>query len=422
MQETVADFFSDGGVIADPKAYFDTMRSQCPVIREPHHNTLMVTGFAEAMEVLRDKDGVFSNACSVVGPIPGLPFAPDGGDIRAALDVHRADMPWAEHLVCMDGKTHADHRSLLLGLLTYKRLRQNETYLHGLADRMIDRFIAKGACNVVPEYAHATTTYAISDLMGIPVEDRAELLELIGAPPSQVDGDAVHKVGSDPLIFLKERFDQYLRDRLETPREDLMSELVHSRFKDGSQPDFDALSGLARFLFGAGQDTTSRLIAMAILVLAEDRDLQTRLRAEPARIPDFIEETLRYDAPVKVSYRLALIDTKVGDLDVPAGTILTVALTAASNDPAHFEKPETFDIDRPHVRDHMGFSRGVHGCLGAPLGRMESRIAIERLLARTSDFRLSEAHHGPVGARQFRYEPTYTFRSLSALHIECTSA
>jgi cytochrome P450 len=422
MAGPLLDFFSDLGVIQDCRSYFDLMRSRGPVMREPYKNTLMVTGFEAALEVLNDKSGTYSNACSVVGPIPGLPFTPRGSDIREQLDAHRAELPWADHLVAMDGKHHADLRMLLGGLLTYKRLKQNEDYLHGLADRLIDGFIHKGKCAVVPDYAHATTVYAISDLMGIPEGDRAEMLELIGAPPSQVEGDAVHKVGPDPLIFMKPRFDEYLRDRLENPRQDLMSELVQATFKDGSRPNFDTVSGLARFLFGAGQDTTSRLIAMAILILGEEPDLQQRLRREPGRIPDFIEEVLRYDAPVKVAYRLAMVDTEVAGTPVQAGTLLTVCYNAASNDPAHFDHPEKFDIDRPHVRDHMGFGRGVHGCLGAPLGRMESRIAIERLLARVNDIQISEEHHGPAGARQYRFEPTYTFRSLAELHIEFTPA
>lgn len=422
MTEQVPDFFSNLDVIADSRSYFELMRSAGPVTREPYHNTLMVTGFNEVLEVLNDKSGTFSNACSVVGPIPGLPFEPAPHDIGEQLETQRAGMPWADHLVCMDGKRHFEHRMLLGSLLTYKRLKQNEEYLHDLADRLIDGFIEKGQCAVVPEYAHATTVYAICDLMGIPESDRAELLELIGAPPSQIEGDAAHKVGPDPLIFMKPRFDQYLRERIDAPRGDLLSELANARFKDGSSPDFDVLSNLARFLFGAGQDTTSRLIAMAILILGEDAELQERLRREPDRIPDFIEEVLRYDAPVKVAYRLAVVDTRVGDIEVPAGTILTICYNAASNDPAHFENPEKFDIDRPHVRDHMGFGRGLHGCLGAPLGRMESRIAIERLLARIRDIRISEKHHGPAGARRYRFEPTYTFRSLAELHIEFSPA
>jgi cytochrome P450 len=418
MADNEPDFYSDPTVIDNPRGYFDLMRAKGAVVVEPHHDTVMVTGYAEAMEVLNDAAGLFSNACSVVGPIPGLPFAPQGPSIREQLELHRADLPWADHLVCMDGQLHKKYRAVLGNLLTYKRLKQNETYLTELADRLIDRFVATGRCAIVPEYAHATTVYAISDLMGIPEADRAELLALLGAPPSQVSGDAVHKVGADPLVFMKPRFDGYLQDRLAHPRADLMSELVHAELKDGSQPNFNTLSGLARFLFGAGQDTTSRMIAMGVLILAETPELQDRLRADPGRIADFIEETARHDGPVKVVYRLCLQDTKIGDVVVCAGTIVTVCLAAASNDPAKFDHPEVFDIDRAGVRDHMGFGRGAHGCIGAPLGRMEARIAITRLLARTANLRISDEHHGPADARRYRFEPTYTFRSLAELYVE----
>jgi cytochrome P450 len=419
MAKSDPDFFSDPALIADPRGYFDMMRARSPVASEEHHGTMMVTGHAEVMDVLTRRDD-FSSAISVIGPIPPLPFEPVGDDVTDQIEAHRDELPWSAHLVSFDGKKHAEHRALLTSLLTHKRLRQNEDYLRGLADRLIDGFIAKGRCNIVPEYGHATTTYAISDLMGIPEADRAELLELIGAPPSQIDGDAVHKIGPDPLIFMKPRFDSYLRDRLENPRDDLMSELIHSRFKDGSAPDFDVVSSLARFLFGAGQDTTSRLIAMAVKLLADDPALQRRVRDDPARIPDFLEEVLRYDAPVKVVYRIARRRTQVGGTEVPAGTIMTICLTAANHDPEHFDAPGRFDFDRPKLRDNMAFSRGAHGCLGAPLARMEARIAIERLLARTADVRISEEHHGPTENRRFRYEPTYSFRSLADLHVEFT--
>ncbi len=253
--------------------------------------------------------------------------------------------------------------------------------------------------------------------MGIPAEDRQELVELLGVPPSQVDGEAVHRVGADPLIFLKERFDRYLRERQQNPKSDLMTELLQSRFRDGSTPDLDTVSLLARFLFGAGQDTTSRLIAMAIRQIAEDAALQNLLRAEPGRIADFIEEVLRHDGPVKVVYRLAQKRVEVAGVDVAAGTVLTVCLTGASNDPAHFGDPDRFDIDRPNKRDHLALSRGVHACLGAPLARLEARVAIERILARTADIRISEAQHGPPDARRYVFEPTYTFRNLQDLHI-----
>ncbi len=419
--DTEPNFYQDPAIIDDPKAYFEFKRSQAPVAWEPHYGTLVVTGYEEALAVLTDRNGVFSNASSIVGPIPGLPFTPEGADIRAQLDEHRAQMPWSEHLVAFDGNKHGEYRALLGSLLTFKRLKQNEAYLENLVDRLIGRLESGRPVNIVTDFAHAVTVYAISDLMGIPVEHRGILLEQIGAPPSQLDGD-VGKVGPDPLAPMKPLFDSYLKDRQDNDRGDLMSDLVRSRMKDGSPPDFEVLSGLARFLFGAGQDTTSRLIAMAVLILAEAPELQARLRSDPDRIKDFIEECLRFDAPVKMSYRLALEDTSIGEVAVPAGTIVAVSLMAASGDPAKFSDPGEFDLDRPFVRDHMGFSRGAHGCLGAPLGRMEARIAIERLLACTMAFRISDEHHGGPGDRRFNFEPTYSFRSLSDLFVEIEPA
>ena len=422
MSEPEPNFYHDIDIIDDPKGYFDQMRSKCPVSREPYQGTYMVTSYDAVTEVLNRKDDVFSSAVSVVGPIPPLPFAPTGDDISGQLEAHRNEMPWSAHMNCFDGARHADYRNLMSALLTYKRLKANEEYLYGLSDRLIDGFIAKGHCDAAEDFAHATATFAVSDLMGIPEADRPKLLELLGAPPSQLEGDAVHKIGPDPLVFLKPMIDGYLREREASPKSDLMSELVHSKLKDGTNPEFDVLSGLARFLFGAGQDTTSRLIAMAVKVLAEDHGLQQFLREHPERTADFIEEVLRYDAPVKVIYRLARKDTVISDVAIPAGSIVTACLTAASNDPAHFANPSKFDIDRTNVRDHMAFSKGAHACLGAPLGRLESRVAIEQLLARTSRIELSEEHHGPPNARRFRFEPTYSFRSLSDLHITFTAA
>ncbi len=417
----IPDFFRDPAVLEDPFSYFAQMRGQCPVAREPHQNSFMVTGYDALTELLNRKGDVFSSCLSVLGPLPPLPFEPEGSDITDQLDSVRDELPWSAHVVCFDGSRHADHRALLTSLLTYKRLKQNEDYLARVADELIDKFIGDGRCNIVPQYGHATTTYAISDLLGIPEADRAVLLEAIGATPSQLDGDAPIKIGADPLIALKPLFDGYLRERIARPTGDLMSELVQARFRDGGEVPFETLSNLARFLFGAGQDTTSHLISMSVRLLGEMPELQQRLREDPGRIATFIEEVLRYDPPVKVAYRLALKDTEVAGVPVPAGSVMTASLVGANRDPAYFEAPDRFDIDRPRLRDHLAFSKGPHGCPGAPLGRMEARIALERLLARTSEFHPAEAHHGREGARHYNFQPTYTFRSLADLHIEFTA-
>jgi hypothetical protein len=114
------DFFSDPSIIRDSRPYFDALRAKGPIAREPFHDTLVVTGYNEALEILVNKEGVFSNACSILGPIPGLPFEPHGPDISAELDAHRGEMPWSDHLVCFDGKKHAENR-MLLGSLLYRQ-------------------------------------------------------------------------------------------------------------------------------------------------------------------------------------------------------------------------------------------------------------------------------------------------------------
>jgi cytochrome P450 len=168
MAEREPDFFSDPAVIEDPKGYFTQLRSRCPVATEQYLGSVMVTGYDEAVEVLARKDDTYSSIVSTVGPRPPLPFAPAGDDIRQQLNEVREQLPWSAHLVCFDGKKHVDHRAFVTSLLTFTRVKQNEEYLSKLADRLLDAFISRGNCELLGEYAHATTTYAISDLLGIP--------------------------------------------------------------------------------------------------------------------------------------------------------------------------------------------------------------------------------------------------------------
>jgi cytochrome P450 len=158
------------------------------------------------------------------------------------------------------------------------------------------------------------------------------------------------------------------------------------------------------------------------MLIAEDPELQERLRREPALIPSFIEETLRLESPVKGDFRLARVRAEVGGVEIPAGTTLMLLNAAANRDPGHFDDPADFDAERANARQHLAFGRGVHTCPGAPLARAEARVSIERLLDRTSDIRISERAHGPAGARRYQYVPTFILRGLTRLHLEFTPA
>jgi cytochrome P450 len=415
------DFFTDLSVVNDPAPYFNYLRSKCPVLREPHHGAMMITGYEEALEVFRHREA-FSACVAITGPIPPLPFTPRGDDIDEQIKQHQPEMPWSAHLVCQDGPPHAALRAILTGVLTPSRLRKNEEYIETVVDRMIDGFIDRGRCEFVSNYAHALSTLVIADLLGVPEADREELIELLGKPPTQIGGDAQHKIAPDPLALLEDRFSRYMHERRGNPQDDMMSDLANARFKDGTEPELAVPVRLAKFLFGAGQDTSARLMASAFRVLGECSHLQQLLRAERQRIPDFIEETLRMESPAKALHRLARSTTSIGGVPIPAGTIVTLGLGAANRDPRHFEAPNDFKLDRANVRDHIAFSRGIHACPGAPLARSETRITLERFLDRMADIRISEAEHGPPNARHYDYEPTYLLRGLSALHIEFNRA
>jgi cytochrome P450 family 150 subfamily A5 len=221
-----------------------------------------------------------------------------------------------------------------------------------------------------------------------------------------------------PLEFLYGRFGDYVEERRREPRDDVLTGLATATFPDGSTPEVIDVVRVATNLFSAGQDTTVRLLTTALQLIAERPDLQQVLRDERERIPDFVEECLRIESPVKGDFRLARVATQVGGVDIPAGSTVMVLNGAANRDPRRFDDPGTFQVDRRNSREHLTFGRGIHACPGGPLARSEARVSLERLLDRMGDIRISEAEHGPASARRFRYDPTFILRGLTRLHLE----
>jgi cytochrome P450 len=172
------------------------------------------------------------------------------------------------------------------------------------------------------------------------------------------------------------------------------------------------------FLFAAGQETTARLLASALKHLAEHPELQDELREDKGRIPDFLEEILRVESPVKADFRLATRSTSIGGVDIAAGTPVMLLNGAANRDPRRFECPAEIQVDRANAQSHVAFGRGIHSCPGGALARAEGRISLERLLDRTRDLRLAEEHHGPPDDRRFTWENTWILRGLTRLHLE----
>jgi cytochrome P450 len=415
------DFFLDNSLLADPYPYFEQLRARCPVTREGHHDVLMVTGYDEAIEVYNDTDR-FSSCTSVSGPFPGFPVPLSGDDVSDLIAAHRDELPFSDQLPTLDPPMHTDHRALLMRLITPKRLKENEEFMWRLADRQIEAKLTGGGCEFIHDYAMPFTLLVIADLLGVPESDHADFARELNRPHGGggVGSTGGEAMGRTPLEYLYERFSEYIEDRRRSPRDDVLTGLATATFPDGSTPEVIDVVRVAANLFAAGQETTVRLLSSAMLLIAEDPDLQDLLRRERDRIPNFIEETLRLESPVKGDFRLAKVTTTVGGEPVPAGTTLMLVNAAANRDPRHFESPATFDVERANARTHVAFGRGPHTCPGAPLARAEARVSIERLLDHMADIRISEAKHGPADARRYDYVPTFILRGLTRLHLEFT--
>ncbi len=418
-----ANFFRDPAIQADPYPYFDWVRDQGPVWQEPKYGIFLVTGHPEAMRVYTDPatfpegepaSGTFSSCNVVCGPFQRFSEPASGDDVTELIRAHRDELPFSDQLPSFDPPHHHDHRHLMMRLITPKRLKENEDFMWDYADQLIDAFADRGTCEWIADFAEPFTLTVVADLEGVPEADH----ELFREQLSTVHEKLEHK----PLEFLYERFSEYIRDRREHPRDDVLGGLANATFPDGSVPEVTDAALLAANLFSGGQETTVRMLSFALRMLGERPDLQDAVRADRDTIPNFIEETLRLESPLRAQFRMARVTTELGGTTIPAGSSLMLTPGACNRDPRVFEDPHTFDLGRANARQHIAFGHGIHTCAGAPLARAEGRVALNRILDRVGRISISEEHHGPVGARRYEYLPTFFLRGLQQLHLTFDAA
>jgi cytochrome P450 family 150 subfamily A5 len=411
------NYFMDPSLVEDPYEYYEYLRSRCPVYQEPYQGTFAVTGYDEAAAVYRD-DQTFSSCNAVGGPFPGLPVEPEGDDISDLIEQYRHVFPLSDNYTTFDQPKHASYRALMMRLITPRRLRENEEFMRRMAHRYLDAFIAKGRCEFVEEYAHPLSLLVVADFLGVPEEDHEWFRRGFEAPEQPLGSLSGDTYDGSHVSFLEKSFTKYVEDRRRDPRDDALTRLAVATFPDGSLPEVRDVVKMASLIFAAGQGTTVHLLGMAMVFLAEHPELQDQLREDKERIPDFLEEVLRLESPVKTIFRLARRPAVVGGVDLPAGATVMLMNGAANRDPRRFENPSELQINRPNAKEHLAFGRGTHACPGGPLSRAEGRISLEVLLDGTRDIRLSERQHGPAAARQFRFQPSFFSRRIEELHLE----
>lgn len=313
-----------------------------------------------------------------------------------------------------DPPDHTRLRKLVSKAFAPKVVSALQPEITELVDGLIDQIAEKGRFEVVKDFAYPLPVTVICRLLGVPYEDEPQFSHVSELLAQSLD-PFVAFTGT-PSDNLKERMDAgmwlraYLHGLIDKRRsrlgDDLLSGLVAVE-ESGDQLSEEEIVSTCVLLLVAGHETTVNLIGNAILAMLRAPSQWTALAADAGRAPAVIEETLRYDPPVQMIARTAAVDMSIGDIGLPAGDIMMLLTAAAQRDPAEFDSPDIFDPGRKNLR-HLGFGRGAHYCLGAPLARLEAGAALSAITARFPHARLDS---------EPQYKANVTLRGLSQLIV-----
>jgi cytochrome P450 len=380
--------FADPAIQKCPFAAYRTVRSQGNVYRDPRSAMFVVLGNELARKVANDAT-TFSNET-------GLLLVKDS-KIKSTLDeIWRTEgvMP-VSTMVVSDAPAHTFHRSLVGKAFTPVRVREMEAYLESIVDGMIDEFIDRGQVEFQSGMAIRVPLYVIADQLGVPREQwpQFHLWASTVIAQGQHNHDEAEQIRiTRTLCELQNYIVARAAEYEAQPRSCILSDLVHARADDGRRLTREELVAIVIQLLTAGYETTAATMTAGLLRIIQTPGLEDLLRKEPARLTNFIEEVLRADAPIQGLFRRATCDTEIGGVPVPAGSLIQLMWGAANRDPAQFEDPDEFQVDRVNARRHVTFGFGPHVCVGNQLARGELRIAFTRLLQRMKNFRLARPH------------------------------
>jgi cytochrome P450 len=283
--------------------------------------------------------------------------------------------PIAMSIINTDPPRHRQLRSLVTQAFTPRRIAQLEPRITQIVNELLDRVQSSGRMDVVDDLAYPLPVIVIAEMLGIPPEERDQFKhwsdELVGETRTP---------GYNPQMEMGMYFYQKIEQRRQEPKSDLISALIEAQI-DGEHLDMMELLGFCILLLVAGNETTTTLLGNALLAFTDHPEAMEELRVHPELLPDAIEEVLRYLSPVKSMYRMASKNTELGGKQIKAGDFIVAWIGSADRDEEQFPDPDRFDIHRSPNR-HLAFGHGIHFCLGAPLARLEAKIALNLMLER----------------------------------------
>ncbi len=349
----------------DPYPHYAKMRRAQPVAYDEQQHSWHVYRYDDVRRVLADST-TFSSA----------PPGPVRRRYAAGLGAT---------LVGTDPPRHRRLRDLVSRAFTQDAVAALEPRIRQLTHHLLDAVIETGQMDLVEHLAYPLPVIVIAELLGVPPDDRARFKRWSDAAIRGAGAAASQRAQREVAAYVR----QQLMRRWEKPRDDLMSALLAAEIDEQRLSEGEMLS-FCLLLLVAGNETTTNLLGNAVLTFLEHPDDLGRLRAEPALLPGAIEEVLRYRSPVQALARTATADVKLGGQQIRTGQRVRAWLGSANRDEAQFPAPDCFDLTR-HPTTHLAFGYGIHDCLGAPLARLEARVALSIVLERLQDLRHADA-------------------------------
>jgi len=362
--------------IDNPYPWYHALREYDPVHRMPD-GSYFLTRYDDCETLYKDARTYSSDK--------KVEFKPKYGD--SLLFEHHTTS-----LVFNDPPLHTHVRRAISGALSPRAIAEMEGGLIELVDRLLERLEKKGKVDLIEDFASAIPVEIIGNLLGIPHDERDPLrgwsLAILGAL-EPVLTDEQTRAGNDAvrdfLAYLKILTDDRRRNPGD-PEKDVLTRLIHGEHEGRKLTEIELLQNCI-FILNAGHETTTNLIGNALHLLQQWPDQKRRLLDDPGLMKTAVEEVLRFESSNQLGNRRVLIDTELGGVKMPEGTLITIAIGAANRDPKYFPDPDRFDVSR-NPNKHLAFASGIHVCAGMNVARLEGRIALERFLKRFPNYRL----------------------------------
>jgi len=355
---------------------------------------VLAARYGDVVTVLRDHSHFSSK-------IPPYAINPGGDPFGGAPTMPFSDPP-----------VHSRLRRLVARDFSPRRIASLAPRIRELAATLLDEGIRDGRFEAMNAFADQLPVVIIAEMLGVPAEHRARFRrwsDAVASNSATMPGMPVSAEVREGVAALREYFAREIERRRKAPGDDLVSALVAAHDQDEVLQS-DELLAFVVLLLIAGNETTTNLIGNGLLALARNPGEYERLRRDPSLIPSAVEEMLRYDSPVQTLMRFAAENTGISGTPVETGAMVAVIFGAANRDPAQFPEPDRFDVGRT-PNEHLAFGEGIHFCLGAPLARLEARIAFEAIVERCAEIRLAD----PTAALSYR--GSFITRGLRALPL-----